>query len=243
MAADGPGTCDVFVRSYWRDFDWLPRCLEAIGAFARGFRETIVVVPRSSRSRLRKVALPPGVRVEACPDYRDDYLGQQVTKLTADSYTDADFVCHLDSDCILSRPVTPGDLIVDGAPVVATLPYAQLGRHWPWRGPTESFLLRTVEHDFMQRPPFVYPRWLYGELREFAQSGHGVDLETYVTSRPPRGFSEFNALGAFAEAEHPDRFAWVDASDCARFCRWFWSWARADRDAQAEIDRILAGAG
>src|SRR2546430_1989099 len=107
--------CDIFIRSYWKDFAWLELCLAAIAQYCHGFRSVIVVVPRSSQPWLRRFpALEDKVQVEFCRDYRDDYLGQQATKLRADTFTDADFICHVDSDCIFCRPTAPADLIEEG---------------------------------------------------------------------------------------------------------------------------------
>lgn len=242
MAPD-PVICDIFIRSYWRDLDWLDLCLASIARFCRGFRAVVVVVPRSTVPWLRRRPVRlESARLELCPDYPDDYLGQQVTKLSADRWSNADLVCHVDSDCIFCRPTTPGDLLDQGRPRIVARPYTLLGRHWPWQRPTEAFLGWEVSHDYMQRPPFLVPRWLYGELRGHAWAHHGMDLERYVLSRPPRGFSEFNALGAYARVRHPDRFVWVDDSvsdpglPC---CRWYWSWGGLDDATRREIEDLL----
>jgi hypothetical protein len=223
-------TCDILIRSYRKDLPWLERCLEGIARFCDGFRDVIVIVPRSSEAWLRRLpALVPNVRTELCPDYRDDYLGQQVTKLHADRFSDAELICHVDSDCLFERAVTPDDLLVDGRPRIVMRSYASLDRHWPWQAPTEQFLGWPVTHDFMQQPPFVYPRWLYGALREHAQTLHGVSIEDYVLSRPPRGFSEFNALGALAHRRYAEHFSWIDGEHGSVDgpCRWYWSWGDA----------------
>jgi hypothetical protein len=236
-------TCDIFVRSYWKDLAWLELCLASVARFCVGFREVVVVVPRSSEAWLRRrLGRLEGARLELGPDYPDDYLGQQVTKLHADDYTDADLVCHVDSDCIFCAPTRPDDLLDSGRPRIVTRPYALLDRHWPWRRPTEEFLGQVVTHDFMQRPPFVFPRWLYARLREHALRRHGVRLERYVLSRPPRGFSEFNALGAYAHAYHPEAFAWIDASVVEPgppSCRWYWSWGGLDAATADEVRELL----
>jgi hypothetical protein len=235
-------SCDIFVRSYWRDLAWLELCLASVARFCSGFRELIVVVPRSSEAWLRRrLGRLERARLELCPHYPDDYLGQQVTKLHADAYTDAELVCHVDADCIFCAPIRPEDLLDYGKPMVVTRPYALLDRHWPWRRPTEEFLGREVTFDFMQRPPFVFPRWLYGRLRDHAVRRHGVDLERYVLSRPPRGFSEFNALGAYAHAYHHERFAWVDAGADPRAptCRWYWSWGGLDAATADEVRELV----
>lgn len=202
-----------------------------------------MVLPNSSRPWLRKIpAFDKEIEVSFCRDYRDDYLGQQATKLMADSFSDADFICHVDVDCIFLRTVSPKDLILGGRPRILMRPYSLLGRQWPWRRPTESFLGWEVSHDFMQHPPFTYPSWLYSELRSFAVANHGMDLEMYVTTRPPRGFSEFNALGAYAYARHKDRFIWIDNSredPGTPYCRWYWTWGGIDETIRADINDIL----
>jgi len=237
-----PLNCDLFVRSYWKDLEWLRFSLASITSYCRGFRSVIVVLPRSSEPWLRRFALPQGFRVELCDCYRDDYLGQQVTKLLADTFTDADYICHVDSDCVFSRPTSPEDLIVNGKPRVLMRPCDTLERHRPWQKPTEKFLGSKVSDDFMYHPPFTFPRWLYGRLREYVIAMHGVDIETYVTAQGPRGFSEFNGLGAFAWRHYRDRFIWVDTTTSPPsrpHCQWYWSWGGIDPATRAEIQAIL----
>lgn len=233
---------DLFIRTYWKDLDWLELCLASISKYCRGFRAIIVVIPSASNPWLRRFALPGNVEIKTCRNYKDDYLGQQVTKLFADAFTDADLICHIDSDCIFSRVTSPEDLVKDGKPCIFLRPYELLGRHHPWQKPTEQFLGWSVRNDFMQQPPFLYPRWLYPQLREHAVAVHGVDLETYITRQPARGFSEFNVLGAFAWQRHRERFTWIDTSVTPAgdpVCRWYWSWGGIDDSACAEIRAIL----
>jgi hypothetical protein len=237
---------DIVIRSYWKDFAWLDLCVAGIREHCRSFGETIVVVPRSSAPWLaRAPKLPADVRIELTRDFPDDYLGQQVTKLHADTFSSADLICHVDSDCIFTSRTTPADLLEDGRPVIATRPYADLDRHWPWRAPTEAALGWEVDLDFMQRPPFLYPRWLYPALRAHVSATHAEDVETYVGRRPPRGFSEFNALGAFAHRRHREAFRFVDVreDDRAPACRWYWSWGGLDEATRDEIERLVGRRG
>lgn len=236
-------TCDILIRSYRKDLPWLELCLAAIAKFCSGFRSVIVVVPASSERFLRRpTRLAPNARIVTCPDYRDDYLGQQVTKLHADDFSDADFICHIDSDCIVSQPVSPDYLLDAGRPRIAMRSYRSLDRHWPWQAPTEAFLGWSVEWDFMQRPPFVFPRWIYPQVRAHCVAQHGMDLDRYVLSQPPRGFSEFNVLGAYAYARHRESFSWEIApadgvTDST--CRWYWSWGGLDDGTRTEIEALL----
>lgn len=236
-------SCDLFIRSYWKDLAWLEFSLASIAKYCRGFRTVIVVFPRSSEPWLRKRILPGNPRIEFCRDYRDDYLGQQATKLLADSFTNADYICHVDSDCVFCRPTSPVDLIAGGKARVLKLPCKLLGPHWPWQKPTEKVLGWTVLDDFMQQPPFLFPRWIYPEVRAHVVTRHGVDIETYIAAQPPRGFSEYNVIGAFAWERHRERFEWLDVSVSPPgepHCRWYWSWGGIDDEIRSEIQAILA---
>lgn len=205
-----------------------------------------MVVPQGSEPWLVRAGLPQIGRIEFCRDYKDDYLGQQATKLHADTFTEADFVCHVDSDCIFVRPTSPQDLILDEKPRVLMRPVETLGRERPWLPPTEKFLGWPVSFDFMRHPPYTFPRWLYARVREHATTEHGIDLETYVSVQPPRGFSEFNVLGAFAWAHCRDRFVWTKCDEEPppdALCRWYWSWGGLDEGTRIEIEETLGTHG
>jgi hypothetical protein len=233
----------ILIRSYWKDLDWLHLCLRSIEQYCRGFEEVVVAMPESSRDWVDRSPWIHGVRTFFCPKYRDDYLGQQVTKLRADLIVDAELIAHVDADCIFTRLTQPHDLAPEGRPRVATRPIADLCRHYPWRRPTEEFLGFPVELDFMQRPPFVYPRWLYPLLRRHCLEKHGMPIERYVTSRPTRGFSEFNTLGAYAHRHHAANFEFPRASMAGAplpHCDWYWSWGGLTPEIRQRIEASLA---
>ena len=186
--------------------------------------------------------MPSTVRLELCQDYHDDYLGQQVSKLYADRISDATLICHVDSDCIFRRLTTPDDLAPGGMPRVYTRPINHLPRHWPWVKPTEEFLGWRPTHDFLQCPPFTFPRWLYQELRDWTLNAKRVSLAEWVLSRPPRGFSEFNVLAAYAYEHHREQFLWTRAADIGaeeRSCQWYWSWGGLDATIRSEINDLI----
>jgi hypothetical protein len=237
-------SCDIFIRSYWKDLEWLQVCLASIEKYCRGFRSVIVVLPHSSEPWLPRFPLHGDVEIKFCRDYGDDYLGQQVTKLLADTFSDADYLCHVDADCIFYRQTSPEDFIIDGKPLVLKRPCELLSPYRPWRKPVEKFLGWSLLDDFMQHPPFVFPRWLYQQVREHSVSAHNVGIEEYVTAQPPRGFSEFNVLGALAWQRYNDRFVWLDTSlrsPGEPHCRWYWSWGGMDGAIKSEISEILNG--
>ncbi len=230
-------TCDILIRSYYKDFDWLELCVRAIRKYCSGFRDVVLVVPESSRERLMKRSIAVD-RTFYCRDYADDYLGQQVTKLLADTFSDADFVSHVDSDSMFVRPTAASELFDADRCHIHMTRYDRLTRRW-WQTTTERFLCQPVAFDFMRRQPQTYPRWLYAELREFAQRVHHVELSEYVLAQPRQGFSEFNALGAYAHHYHRDRFVWLEDSECAPHCKSYWSWGGVAA-ARSEIVARLA---
>jgi hypothetical protein len=236
--------CDIVIRSYFKDFRWLDWCLRSVQRFCVGFRQVVLVVPASSRERLEWRGLAGGVTF-TCPDYRDDYLGQQVTKLSADEYTDADYICHVDSDCVFTRITRPEDLFEDGRPRVTMAPYATLDRYLPWQPITEAFLGDRLDYEFMRTPPYTFPRWLYAAVREHSLARHGVTIERYVLDRPPRGFSEINALTGYAYLHAPDALAWHDVTTGGvpePPCRVYWSWGGIDARTERELTALLGPA-
>jgi hypothetical protein len=233
---------DLFIRSYYKDLGWLVYCLKSIEKYAQGFRDVILVVPASSAQRLSWSGLGRSITTHVCDDFSDDYLGQQVTKMQADHYSDADFICHVDSDCIFRRPITPSDLISSDKAVISMVAYAALRHDKGWQQLSERFMRRPVEFDFMRRQPLVYPRWIYSSLRDYTMRIHRTSLQKYIVSQPRRGFSEYNAMGAYAYYHHFRDFCWLK-SDCVErdesICRWFWSWNGISAEIKDEIDSIL----
>jgi Family of unknown function (DUF6492) len=232
--------CDILIRSYYKDLGWLAYALRSIRRHCHGFSKVIVVVPQSSRERLDWLRLNGDVTI-TCPNYRDDYLGQQVTKLMADTFSEADYICHIDSDCIFQRSTTPEDLLVGRRPAVLMAPYDSLDSHTPWKALTEQLLRREVPMEFMRTPPYTFPRWIYAAFRQHVSALHGTSLEKYVLRQPYRGFSEFNALGAYAYLYHHESFVWRDVGHIHDSpCRVFWSWGGIDSATRREIEDLLS---
>jgi hypothetical protein len=233
--------CDIVIRSYYKDFQWLRYALRSIKRYCRGFSRVVLITPKSSQPKLDWMELGGDVTL-TCPDYRDDYLGQQVTKLTADIFTSAEYICHIDSDCVFCRRTTPDDLFESEKPVVRMTSYDDLDPHLPWKELTEKLLQREIFYDFMRTPPYTFPRWIYKSFREHVLSKHSTSLESYILGQPYRGFSEFNALGAYAWLYYNDRFAWREIGPREGGdgpCRVFWSWGGIDDAIEREIKAIL----
>ena len=217
-------TTDLLIRSYRGDFGWLAYALKSLHARSSGFRHIHIVVPQGDKHLLSHLTQET---VHECPNYADDYLGQQVTKLMADTYTGADYIMCWDSDTIPTQPLSPADLIIEGKPVIYYEPYEKVGRE-PWQPIVSEILGWMPDYEFMRRHPFTYPRWFFQEVRAYLEDRHGQSLEKYICSRPYRSFSEFNVLGAYAWERHPDKFTWRDPHSDPVYVRQFYSWDGLD---------------
>lgn len=144
-------------------------------------------------------------------------LSAQAQKCWADGHCPGtDFVLHTDSDCIFIEPVGPEDYMVSGKPVMLYESYQRLG-DTPWKSVTEACLKRTVEFEFMRRHPQVNPVCVFPAFRNHLEQLHGQEFTKFVESRRPTfpwGFSEHNAIGAFAyySPQWHDLYSWHDVS-------------------------------
>lgn len=233
-------TTDFIIRSWENDFEFLKYCLRSIQRFATGFRRTVVITPFGQK--------PPTGDAEDVwhvSETQNEYLGQQITKLHADAFTDAEFFVYMDSDSILTRPVCPEDLIVDKRRVRwLYTPYSSLGNDDSqlWKPITEKVLGCKVHNETMRRHPLVVPRWALEEFRKFIWRAHGVSLDRYVIDQPNRDFSEWNALGNYLWIHHHDRIEWqnTDEDMGTVFTHQSYSWGGLNPDLRAHLEAALA---
>lgn len=232
---------DIVIRSYHRDVSWLSLVLRSIELFVTGHRRVIVVAPRSSHPRMNPPALD-GASLLECPDYRNDYLGQQVTKLHADQYTDADIILHVDSDqifvaaCDLSQRLFHRDRL--------RMTYDPTGRRPArdgWRRCVEGFFGRPVEWDLATSLPLAVPRHVYAALRGECLSKHQVSITQYAHAARVDHFSETALLRGYVALHEHHRYEWVDASKDALVpeCRTFWSRAETTTDVMHVLPAAL----
>ena len=238
-AAQPSPVCDIFIRTYPGDYQWLDYCVFSVHKFCTGFRKIWVI------SLAPQISSVKGVEWKVMNDESPDgYLAQQITKLYADVITDyqPDHILHVDSDVIFTRPTTPGDFLNGNKVSWYYTPYSAI--QTPWQPITEKFMGCAVPYEFMRRLPIMVPRWLYPKLREFAFSQHGMPIAEYIRMQPQRAFSEFNALGAYAHFKHGDKFNWIDTTTTAipgPLARQFHSWGGLTPEVKTEIEAILGG--
>ncbi len=242
-------TCSILIKSFRKDFAWLAYCLKSIHKFARGFEEVVVVIPDTddlhlTAERLIKIH-EPGPSAASPANHGTGYTYQQVVKMNADKYTTSDYVCHLDSDCIFVKPVTPKDLMVDGKPLWMMTPFADILPHdknLPAHFESiKSFSGIEPTMEYMRRHSQVIPRWAYGCFRDYVQQRHGKSFETWAMEQKFRGVTEFNFIGHFLHREFPNfihfhdtRFGIPDS-----YVMQSWSWDGITPEIRDKMEKIL----
>jgi hypothetical protein len=235
---------DIFIRTYFRDFGWLNLSLLSILKFVEGYRRIVIVMPGSSFERLRGNEIPTSARaiVLRCQEYEDDYIGQQISKLNADSFTDAPLIAHVDSDCIFDAPCSlPAMLTRNGAPVIRQLWRSRRPASDGWRRCIADFHGEPLPFDVLTPPPFAYSRGLYGSLRSHCSARHGVTLDDWCLARRIDSLSEFGLLAAHAWFHHREDYSWIAADDDVDWpCHPYWSRSPTVARQRAELARSLA---
>lgn len=110
---------------------------------------------------------------------RNGHIQQKYSKMTADMYTQGDFILHVDSDCVVTQWhdacfLEDGKPVNDYATFESLIPPSGLGV-LIWKQGTEVFLGIPDEiYEFSRLNQHVYPRELYSVMRKRAKEVHGV---------------------------------------------------------------------
>ncbi len=232
---------EILIVSYAHDIPYLRYCLRSIRKFASGFNGVTLVVPEDEYEEFHELMIP-GDRLRSYkrnPDKAKWHLHAQVQKCLADVHCKGvDFILHTDSDCIFTEPVTPADYFVDGNPVLLIEPYSNL-KDCPWKEVTEKVIGERIDWETMRRHPQVNSRALYSDFRRHVSRVHQAPFEQWVLSQKPTfpwGFSEHNALGAFAwnDPVWHGMYHWIDVSQdghppSSKKLTQFWSLSPPDK--------------
>ena len=230
---------DIAIKSYPLDFEYLGYCLRSIHRFATGFRHILLMLPPDHGLHLtqEKIFIKPGP---------ESYLYQQVCKLNVDWHTDADFIMHLDSDCVLNTPVTPSTFMVGDKPRWLMTPWKDCYESKKaWFHVVAKCVQEAPEHEFMRRHGIMIPKWAYGAFRDFVQKTHGISVDAYVMNQPGHEFSEFNCIGFWLWLYHRDKIHWHDTSidgipPCPIEQSWSWDANGMTQEFRNRMEMLLA---
>jgi len=218
-------TTDLLIVSCVRHFPWLRYCLQSVVRFATGFRQVLVLIPEDDLTAMNPLLAELSqhdkipIRVMIYKDWPGKgFLRHEYAILCSDEFSDADFFCHIDSDCIFVEPVSPADYFVDGKPVLVHATY-----HWlvtcqqanlsMWQAAVANAVGWAPTEETMRCHPAVHYRKTYQKTRECIALHTGMSAEDYVQAGVndfPQSVAEFPTLGAVAwKFFHPD-YHWLN---------------------------------
>jgi hypothetical protein len=236
---------DIFIKTYAGDVGWLAQCVKHLRHYAQGFRRIVVVAPPEIEGQVRGSGLLAEDLLIKLNEPEDGYIFQQQCKLNAHNFTDADYVCFVDSDCLAKRHFRPEDFFVNGKPHFLYTPWENLdasAHHW--RAGTETVLRQSVPYEFMRRHPAFYPRHVLQGIDAWFQSTHHLAASQFMRQHGRAlGLSEFNIMGAWSWFYRRDDFTWLSTvtdSFPPDFVEQFWSYGGPDHPSQADRYRAVA---
>lgn len=215
-------TCDIVIVSCAKHFNWLRYCLLSCKKFATGFRQIKILIPSEDLEAMTPLLTELsqidgiGSKVQCYDDWPDKgFLRHEYAIMCSDYFTDADFIYHMDSDCMFVEPTTPEDYIVDGKPVLLYASYAwlitQQANLGMWKEGVEKAIGGTSDHEFMRRPQMTHHRKTYAKARECIEAHTGQSCADYIRSGRnefPQSFGEFNTLGEVAWRHFHSDYCW-----------------------------------
>lgn len=208
---------DMMIVTYRRDFPYLEWCLKSIAKFARGFNQLHILVPHEDVEDAQKltwcgIEFPFKVRgYEEKPGKGMLWHMRQV--LYADQWSDADYIAHLDADCIFTEPITPADFFKEDRVILRYEPFTHIGRRHPqvlrWQECTQRCLPFPVIYETMRCLPLVYHRNTYLETRFLMAKATGKTVPEYILEQQnefPQTWCEHVTLGNVAMNYFPEQY-------------------------------------
>lgn len=214
-------TTDILIVSVGKHFNYLKYCLRSIAKFASGFGQVRLVVPG--------VDFEAAVNLvrENCPTAHvtcgDEWPGkgflwhEYIVTTAPEHCPGADFILHMDSDCVFTEPVKPEDYFIEGKPILMYASFdwlvPQQGNLLNWKVAAQNALGFEVTQETMRRHPAVHYRKTYAKTKDCIEDHHDTSLAAYIMQQKesfPQSYAEFPTLGAVAWKFFPRDYFWWD---------------------------------
>ena len=224
----------IFIKSYKKDFPYLKYAIQSINKNVSGLYDVLLLIDKGDD-------LPDEIlkhtnekyKIVYVEKYGNGYLHQQLCKLKAHKYTDAEFILYSDSDCIFDHPINVDDFIADGNPEILYTHYSKVGDAICWKQCTEEFVGQSLDYEFMRRNCLIFHRSTLENMETKYPS------MTYSVMNRGR-FSEFNAIGAYCFLNEREKYNFVNTDE------WQYVepkatqlWSHAEKGVGAEYQRAI----
>lgn len=197
---------DILIKSHKPDFWLLQLALKSISKNVTGYNTLVLLIPEKDKHDFDTRILPERTLIHYIDDKSPGWLYQQVCKLEAYKYCNADYILFSDSDCFFTYPINIQDFIKDDKPEILYTDWKDVGDAICWKVPTEAFMKESVPYEMMRRNCLIYHRSTLVNISEYAP-----DLEKIVMGS--HRFSEFNAMSAYAYKYERDKYNFIDTGN------------------------------
>lgn len=205
---------DFFIRSHFLDGQQLVYFLRSVEAFVPRHVYRNIIMTYNERDDVYFQSFIPSFNLPIVLKPIDDggvtegYQAQIYNKMMAFTYTDADYIIFMDSDCMFTKQQHNYSFVSkDGAVYVKSVAYESLPAMFSrWRRPSEMLLGFPIENETMTGFPIVYPRVLLEEVHKHVEYQHRKPFKDVFFGI--QGRNEFTPLGAYLQTKM-DRRLWA----------------------------------
>lgn len=226
----------LFVRSYYKDFEWLDYSVKSMRKNLTGISERILAVPQHT-------VVPASIssffdHIVYTEETHPGYIAQQLDKIRAYKYCSNDYILFSDSDCIYYKPFDVHAMLDDGRCILYKTHYEELRSH-----PTAFNWNNVVRVAIGIQPTFEYMRCmplLHHKDTLRVVDGHGL-FNKYI-ARKNIELSEFNIIGTIAEHILPHLYTLKDTIKGLPqypLPKQYWSWGGITSNIREELNVFM----
>jgi hypothetical protein len=197
---------DIIIKSFKNDFWLLQLALKSISKNVTGYNNLVLLIPEKDKHEFDTRGMPERTLIHYVNEYGKGWLFQQVCKLQAYKYCNADYIMFSDSDCFFTYPINLQDFVKDDKPEILYTDWSKVGDGIVWKEPTELFMKEPVPYEMMRRNNLIYHRSTLVKISEYAPELEKTVMESHR-------FSEFNAMSAYAYKYERDKYNFIDTDN------------------------------
>lgn len=261
--------------TYGKDIQFFEASLRSYQKFASGFTYTKVIVPNGDVPAFKSLCDPVGVTVAGIdePPGKGMLMHMAMQMLGETHFPgDADFIFHIDADCVFNQPTTPLDYLPGDKPMICFRDWDTLltrpvgpdeietfmgftGRKidfnrgsYLWKFAADFALGFASQRQTMSMMPVVHRRETYLQAREIIEHRFHTDIISHVLNGRnewPQSFCEFETLGSVAHRYFGDRYHWheLDKQNGYPAVHVTQTWSHGGLDSREECGRPQIIAG
>lgn len=213
---------EIFILSCAKHFDWLNYCVQSIYKFATGFSRLNILIPATDKEQFRLINYSdksPTMNVLLGDEWTNKgMLWHMAQIMKSDEWCPgADYILHMDSDCMFVEPVTPDDYFENGKPILYHQSFKTLGVQHPdvlrWQQVVQECVTFKVTQETMRRHPAVHHRMVYSAARLEIEAKTKMPWDEYIKAQRnefPQTFCEFVTLGNVAMHSFRNDYKFLD---------------------------------